>query len=394
MDEALAQYDVDVAQAVRNAIEARNQLAVQRAEALNAFYGGQYSSASKIEKFGWTGGAATDEKMRMAYLNATINSNMFNQKEMVLAGYDSELAIAREFAKVNLTKLANEKYQQAQANAIGLAEVTGRYMSPEARDILSNYNIALNNPNDPRNAGVIASVNQWITAQGITPEEFQQMNQYFNRHILYGNTLSAMQWDTAVERAEMKDVFRTFNGYGYSKEEWDNLVGLMDRGNMVWDEEEQEFVSRNRGTSPTITDQGTVVITNENVSTENNVLTIDNRRIGIIEEGKVLNNGTDTGYRIDTEGNITRVGVQREAKSSDASNLITAFNRANRRTVMNWTQGELQQIMSLDPSTLQPLYSSAGALRGYRIPDGITNKLTKEISPEQYNYLMENWWLK
>jgi hypothetical protein len=396
MEEALAQYDVDTAQAVRNAIEARNQLAVARAEALNQFYGGQYSSASKIEKFGWTGGAATDEKMRMAFLNATVNANMFNQKEMVLAGYDSELSIAREYAKANLTKLANEKYQQAQANAIGLAEVTGRYMSPEARDILSNYNIAMANPSDPRNAGVLASVNTWLESQGITPEQFGVMNEYFNKYILYGNSVGALQWDKAVERAEMKDTFRTFDGYNYSKEEWDTLTRQMERGNMVWDEEELDFVPKNRteGGGLVITETGTVEVKGENLSINNNILTIDGLRLGEILDGKVINNGNDTGYRVDEEGNVTRVGLQREAKSSDASNLITAFNRASRKSVLNWTQGELQQIMSLDPSTLTPLRSTAGALRGYKIPDGITTKLTKEISVEQYNYLMENWWLK
>jgi hypothetical protein len=183
----------------------------------------------------------------MAYLNATINSQMFNQKEMVLAGYDTELSVAREYAQLNLVKLANEKYQQAYANAIGMAEVTGRYMSPEARDVLSNYFAAESNPTDPRNASIIDGVNLWLKSQGITPEEFEGMKGYFKQYISYSNTIPAQQWESALTKANEKEVFKTWarstgTPYNYSMQEWANLVAYEKTQGNVWKEDQQMFV--------------------------------------------------------------------------------------------------------------------------------------------------------
>jgi hypothetical protein len=365
-DETAAEYGVKVAEAVKNAVMARNQLAQQRAQALNAFYGGQYASASKIEKFGWTGGTATDEKMRMAYLSATLNSQMYNQKEMVLAGYDTELAVAREYANAQLTKLANEKYQQAFANAVGMAEVTGRYMSPEARDVLSNFFIAEGNPTDPRNAAIIQQTNNWLTSQGITPEEFEGMKSYFKQYISYSNTVPAQQWEAAVTQSgRAKQVFKTWGAegqepYQYSTQEWANEVAAQKTLGNKWDEESQTFIP-DKPTTPT-------VITKTD------------------DDGNII------------EGGRTNTEV---ANDSNAGGLLDGFNQGKGPLLQsNFTVTELKKIMDLNPADLIPRYGSTGTIgstpviTGYNLPSGITNKAFNSITKSQYDYLMQNWWNK
>ena len=372
-DETAAEYGVKVAEAVKNAVMARNQLAQQRAEALNAFYGGQYASASKIEKFGWTGGTATDEKMRMAYLSATLNSQMYNQKEMVLAGYDTELAVAREYANAQLTKLANEKYQQAFANAVGMAEVTGRYMSPEARDVLSNFFIAEGNPTDPRNAAIIQQTNNWLTSQGITPEEFEGMKSYFKQYISYSNTVPAQQWEAAVTQSgRAKQVFKTWGAegqepYQYSTQEWANEVAAQKTLGNKWDEASQTFIP-DKPTTPT-----------------------------------VITKTDDDGNIIDDDGNIIEGGRTNTevANDSNAGGLLDGFNQGKGPLLQsNFTITELKKIMDLNPADLIPRYGSSGTtgsttvITGYNLPSGITNKAFNSISKSQYDYLMQNWWNK
>lgn len=428
-DETAAEYGVKVAEAVKNAVMARNQLAAQRADAMNQFYGGQYSSASKIEKFGWTGGAQSDEKMRMAYLNASINSQMYNQKEMILAGYDSELSVAREYANAQLTKLANEKYQQAQANAIGLAEVTGRYMSPEAKDVLSNLFMAQANPTDPKNAEIISKANQWIAAQGLTQEEFGQMQDYFKSHIAYGNTIGAMQWEEALRTANEKTVYRSWGEpgqtpYDYSISEWSSLLALKEREGFEWDDESETFVAKQSGGGTDDDNQdddeggsgggggGSITINQGSIiNNESNIIppTANEDHEGQLQitgdagnkitlgeldkNGNVLRNGLNTGFRLQDDGSIKRIGFKKEAKSSDAQALINDFNK-DRSSILKWKTPELQSIMSLDPTSLEPHLSNSGVLIGYKIPRDITGKLTSRITLEQYDYLLKNWWGK
>lgn len=192
------EYGVATAEAVRNAVKARNQLAGARAEALNQFYGGQYSSASKIEKFGWTGGSASDERMRVAFMNATINSQMMTQKELIQAGYDSELAVAREYSQLNLVKLAEEKYQMAIANAQNFAKLTGYYMAPEITDVMNNFFAAEGLPvNDPRRKSIMDGVSTFLKAQGITEEVWLASQNYFRDVMSFNKTLEREMSDLA-----------------------------------------------------------------------------------------------------------------------------------------------------------------------------------------------------
>jgi hypothetical protein len=384
--EAEAQYGKAVAEAVRNAIEARNQLAINRADAMNAFYGGQYASASKIEKFGWTGGAASDERMRMAYLNATIMSTMYNQKELILAGYDSELAIAREYANLNLMQLANEKYQEALNNARELAKITGIYVSPEASDIATQYLVASQNPSDPRNETILNSVRQWYTAQGLTEEEWREFVNYYGRYASYVNSIQMNLWQSSEIYAQL------------TEQPTQNLTpgpggGIVDDD----DDDDDDDVDDDDDDTKNLSD----ILSSDSHIVENNILKINGNVTGQIVNGKVLYENKDTGYRVDANGNVRRVNVRKEASNDAAASLLNEFN-STKTTFTNWTQAELFEILKMSPTQFEPLYSGGpatgglGRIRGYRVPRTDANawNRTLEISVEQYNYLMENWWLK
>jgi hypothetical protein len=203
MAEVEQQYGVATAEAVRNAVQARVDLANMRAEALNTFYGGKYASAAKIDKFGWTGGAESDERMRVAYLNASINSQMMNQRELIQAGYNSELAIAREYAQLNLQKLAEEKYQMAYANAKTFAEMTGYWISPETTDVMNNWFAAQGLPDsDPRKQAITEGVTQYLKAQGIDEATWIASQEFFRDLMSFNMTIEREMSELAKLSAE------------------------------------------------------------------------------------------------------------------------------------------------------------------------------------------------
>jgi hypothetical protein len=212
-EEVERQYGVSTAEAVRNAVQARIDLSNMRAEALNTFYGGKYASASKIEKFGWTGGAASDERMRMAYMNASINSQMMTQKELIQAGFDSELAIAREYAQLNLMKLSEEKYQMAVTNAENFAKLTGYWISPETKDVMSNYFAAESLPeNDPRREAIMTGVGQYLAAQGIDEGTWIQAQEFFRSIMSFNQTIEREMAEAAKLAADRDYNLRALIG--------------------------------------------------------------------------------------------------------------------------------------------------------------------------------------
>ena len=206
-------YGVATAEAVRNAVQARVDLSSMRAEALNTFYGGKYASASKIEKFGWSGGAVSDERMRMAYINASINSQMMTQKELIQAGYDSELAIAREYAQLNLMKLSEEKYQMAVTNAENFAKLTGYWISPETKDVMSNYFAAESLPeSDPRRQAIMKGVDLYLKAQGIDEGTWIQAQEFFRSVMSFNQTIEREMSEAAKLAADRDYNLRALIG--------------------------------------------------------------------------------------------------------------------------------------------------------------------------------------
>ena len=158
--EAQADFKVQEARAQQNALRARVDGEMDRQEAMAQFFGVEYSTNQRLNNFGWTGGALTDEKMRMSYLQSSANAKLYTQKELMRAGLDSELAVAREFAALKQIELANQYYDMAVKNAVAASEGTGFLITPETQEELNNFTLArsiLDNPNSTEEERVRAN---------------------------------------------------------------------------------------------------------------------------------------------------------------------------------------------------------------------------------------------
>lgn len=138
----------------------------------------KYSQNQSNEKAGWTGGYVLDTERQMAYLKQTIQSQMYGQMELQKYGYDTSLAAARLAYDTNKYDLAMQYYQKAIENALGEAQITGYYVSPETSEMLNEYSIASSIMNDAtateedkrRADKVLSSVYNWFEANGISKQ--------------------------------------------------------------------------------------------------------------------------------------------------------------------------------------------------------------------------------
>lgn len=136
------EFNAEKMKAEQNAIRARQQFDSQAAEAINSYYGSEYVSNQKMNNWGWNGGAMFDENSRVAWLQAGINAQLYNSMELMKAGFDSEIAIAREYAKLKNMELANQFYNDAYSRAIEMSRITGVFIAPEAQEMFDQYKYA------------------------------------------------------------------------------------------------------------------------------------------------------------------------------------------------------------------------------------------------------------
>ena len=152
----------------------RQDIDVQGQEMQNQFAMQQYSQNQSNEKAGWTGGYILDTERQMAFLKQTIQSQMYGAMELQKYGYDTSLAAARLAYDTNKYDLALEYYNTALSRAVSEAEITGYYVSPEAQDMINQYNIAVKNMEEgvdtDRAQRVMDSIDKWFEANGISKQ--------------------------------------------------------------------------------------------------------------------------------------------------------------------------------------------------------------------------------
>lgn len=164
-EEAEIEFEIETIKAEQNALKAKQELQSQQAQAINNFFGSQYISNQKANNWGWTGGALLDESTRIQYLQAGINANLYNSKELIKAGFNTELAIAKQYQELKEIQLANQYYNEAWTRALQESEATGVFISPEAQEMFDQYTLAksiLNeNPDDEQAQAILDTVVQW-----------------------------------------------------------------------------------------------------------------------------------------------------------------------------------------------------------------------------------------
>ncbi len=102
----------------------------------------KYTQNQSIEKAGWAGGYVLDAQRQTEYLKQSIKAQMYGQMELQAMGYDSQLAAARLAYDLGKQDLARQYYQDAVANQIQKAQLTGVWVSPEVDDMLTQSQAA------------------------------------------------------------------------------------------------------------------------------------------------------------------------------------------------------------------------------------------------------------
>ena len=167
-------YKAAILESKKNYLTNRNAIEQQGNEYQNNLDMQTYSQNQSNEKAGWTGGYVLDTERQMAFLKQTIQSQMYGQMELQRYGYDTALAAARLAYDTDKYDLAMQYYQKAIENAIGEANITGYYVSPEVREHLNQYAIASRKLNDgtgtERDEQIIEAVYKWFESNGISKQ--------------------------------------------------------------------------------------------------------------------------------------------------------------------------------------------------------------------------------
>lgn len=173
-DRASLDYESQVLQTKKDYLTNRQELESQGQQMQEQAAMQKYSQNQSNEKAGWTGGYVLDTERQMAYLKQTIQSQMYGAMELQKYGYDTALAAARLAYDTQKYDLALEYYNTALQVAVTEAEMTGYYLSPEAKEMLNQYSIAstkLNNgEGSEREEAILKSVNDWFESNGISKE--------------------------------------------------------------------------------------------------------------------------------------------------------------------------------------------------------------------------------
>lgn len=175
-ERAKMDYSADILKAKADYLTNRQQLESQGQQAQQQMDMQKYVESQSADKVGWTGGYVLDQERQMNYLKATIQAQMYGQMELQKYGYDTALASARLAYDTNRYDLALEYYNTALSRAVSEAEITGYYVSPEAREMMNEYTLAskvLNSSDSTedeklRADKVLQSVYAWFEDNGIS----------------------------------------------------------------------------------------------------------------------------------------------------------------------------------------------------------------------------------
>ena len=176
-------YQSDVLKAKAEYLTNRQQVESQGQVAQEQISMQQYINNQSAEKVGWTGGYILDQERQMNYLKETIKAQMYGQMELQKYGYDTALASARLAYDTNRYDLALQYYNTALSRAVSEAEITGYYVSPEAREMLDEYSLAakvlntegISDEEKLRADKVLTSVYKWFEDNGISKNGVETM---------------------------------------------------------------------------------------------------------------------------------------------------------------------------------------------------------------------------
>lgn len=136
------QLSKDVETTRKEFLESRKQLDQAAQQGQDQYSMSKYTLNQSIEKAGWAGGYVLDAQRQTEYLKQSIKAQMYGQMELQAMGYDSQLAAARLAYDLGKQDLARQYYQDAVANQIQKAQLTGVWVSPEVNDMLTQYQAA------------------------------------------------------------------------------------------------------------------------------------------------------------------------------------------------------------------------------------------------------------
>ena len=176
-------YKSDVLNAKAEYLTNRQQIESQGQTGQQQIDMQKYTQNQSADKVGWTGGYVLDQERQMNYLKETIKAQMYGQMELQKYGYDTSLAAARLAYDTNRYDLALEYYNTALSRAVSEAEITGYYVSPEAREMLDEYSLAakvlntegVSDEDKLRANKVIESVYSWFEDNGISKNGVETM---------------------------------------------------------------------------------------------------------------------------------------------------------------------------------------------------------------------------
>ena len=182
-DRANLSYKSDVLNAKAEYLTNRQQIESQGQTGQQQIDMQKYTQNQSADKVGWTGGYVLDQERQMNYLKETIKAQMYGQMELQKYGYDTSLAAARLAYDTNRYDLALEYYNTALSRAVSEAEITGYYVSPEAREMLDEYSLAskvlntdgVSDEDKLRANKVLESVYAWFEDNGISKNGVETM---------------------------------------------------------------------------------------------------------------------------------------------------------------------------------------------------------------------------
>lgn len=139
---ARSQLVQDSATAEQSQLKSRQNVETNANKANNEFTLLTYQQNQNIEKMGWGGGSYHDAKMQEAYLQASIQADMYGQLELQKYGYETEMAKARAAFDANQKQLALEYMKEEYNKAYNTAQMTGVWIDPTVKDRLAQWDIA------------------------------------------------------------------------------------------------------------------------------------------------------------------------------------------------------------------------------------------------------------
>jgi len=159
------QLSKDVETTRKEFLESKRQLDQAAQQGQDQYSMSKYTQNQSIEKAGWAGGYVLDAQRQTEYLKQSIKAQMYGQMELQAMGYDSQLAAARLAYDLGKQDLARQYYQDAVANQVQKAQLTGVWVSPEVNDMLTQSQAA---------AAILAKKKELTNDEKLLDKEYQQ----------------------------------------------------------------------------------------------------------------------------------------------------------------------------------------------------------------------------